>query len=101
MKFFNFWNIAEKHEGFDASLVRIQSYQEPFPIADSLHLAKNWPSRMIKYRLAVVLPRPVEAKIYSARVQSMVETLGPMLPLTDESQIEEKEKCVPHLNFSI
>jgi hypothetical protein len=40
-KFFNFWSIAEKHEGLDASLARIQSYREPFPIADLLHLAKN------------------------------------------------------------
>jgi hypothetical protein len=40
-KFFNFWSIAEKYEGLDVSLAHIQSYQEPFPIADLLYFAKK------------------------------------------------------------
>jgi hypothetical protein len=50
---------------------------------------------MIKYRLAVIFPRPVEAKTYSASVQSMVETLGLIFPLTNENQIGKMRNVYP------
>jgi hypothetical protein len=54
---------------------------------------------MIKYQLAVVFPGPIEAKICSAGVQSMAETLGPILLLTDESQIGKMRDVYPILIF--
>jgi hypothetical protein len=86
-KFFNFWDGTERKGGIQAALAQIKNHKEPFSISDLLHLAKNWRSRMMKYRLAIVLPGRFAQTVYSASTQSMIEILGPRPPLTDESQI--------------
>jgi hypothetical protein len=86
-KFFNFRDSTERKDGIQAALAQIKNYREPFPISVLLHLAKNWRSSMMKYRLAVVLPGPFAQTGCSASTQSMIEILGSRQPLTDEPNI--------------
>jgi hypothetical protein len=85
-KLFNSGNAVEGREGIRAALGHITTDGEPFPISDLLHLAKHWHSRMMKYRLTVVVPGPSVANASSASIQSVIETLGPRRSLTNESQ---------------
>jgi hypothetical protein len=75
-KFVNFLNGVERREGIPAALRHVATYGKPFPISDLLHLAKNCRSRMMKYRLAVIVPGPSVANVSSASIKSVIETLG-------------------------
>jgi hypothetical protein len=66
-----------------------------FRSRDLLHLAKNWHSRMMKYRWTVIVPRPSVANLSSASRESVIETLGPRPSLTDESQIGKMRDVDP------
>jgi hypothetical protein len=100
-KFFNFWSAMEQREGIQAALEQIATSGEPFPIPNLLHLAKNCHSRMIKYRLAVVVPGPFGATFSSASRKSVIETLGPEPPFTDESHIAKMRNVYPRAIFHI
>jgi hypothetical protein len=94
-KLFSFWSAMEQREGIQAALEHCATYGEPFPISDLLHLAKNWRSRLMKHRLAVVVTGSFGATFSSANVQSVIETLGPRPRLTDESQIAKMRDVYP------
>jgi hypothetical protein len=92
---FNFWTGVEPREGIRAALGHIATYGQPLLISDLLHVAKNWGSRMMKYRLTVVVPGPSVANVSSASVKSVIETLRPKRSLTDESQIGKMRGVYP------
>jgi hypothetical protein len=92
---FQFLEYGRTKGGIRAALGHIGTDGGPFPISDLLHLAKNWRSRMMKFRLTVVVPGPSVANVSSASIKSVIETLGPRPSLTDESQIGKMTDVYP------